>query len=173
MSALFRGRDDAEPELDYVEDIAGWRNHMHATIQLDGPLSPRTFELRSTPRNAMRLPILIVIGGTRYTAVIRNLSYAGALIRTSAPLNVHMKIEFQCGSICAGGAVIWQRQGNFGIKFDQAICEKQMSEQVSRSCAVADWSNGYPQASALEEPRYKPPAIPASPPVTDQKDIAV
>ena len=173
MSALLGGRVGAEPVLDRLEDIAGRKSNMHATIQLDGPLSSRTFELRSTPRNAMRLPILIVMGGTRYTAVIRNLSYTGALIRTSAPLNVHMKIEFQCGSICAGGAVVWQLQGNFGIKFDQAICARQLSEQVLRSNAVADWCNGYSQASAVKGPQNRLPAIPPSPPVSDQKDVAV
>jgi len=173
VSALLRGRADAEPELDCLEMIAELRNSLHATIRLDSPLSPRTFELRSTPRKAIRLPILIVIGGTRYTAVIRNLSYTGALIRTSAPLNVHMKIEFQCGSICAGGAVVWQLQGNFGIKFDQAICERQLSEQVLRSNAVASRSNGYPQASATKCSLNRPQAIPASPSVTDQKDVAL
>lgn len=173
MTALRRGRADAEPVLDCLENIAGLRNNLHATIRLDGPLSPQTFELRSTPREAIRLPILIVIGGTRYTAVIRNLSYTGALIRTSAPLDVHMKIEFQCGSICAGGVVIWQRQVDFGIKFDQAICEIQLSDQVLRSHAVADRSNGYLQASAMQGPQNRPQEIPASPPVTDPKDVAL
>lgn len=137
VSSLLRGRHDAEPELDCLEDIAGRTNNQHATVRLDSPLSPRIFDLRSAPRNAMRLPILIVIGGTQHTAVIRNLSYTGALIRTSAPLNVHMKIEFKCGSIGVGGAVIWQLQGSFGIMFDQAICERQLREQVLRSNAVA------------------------------------
>ena len=144
MSALLRGRHDAEAELDCLENIAGRTNNQHATIRLDIPLSPRIFDLRSTPRNAMRLPILIAIDGTQYTAVIRNLSYTGALIRTSAPLNVHMKIEFQCGSICVGSAVIWRLRGSFGIKFDQAICERQLSEQVLRSNAVVARSKGYP-----------------------------
>lgn len=90
----------------------------------------------------MRLPILIEIGGTQYTAVVRNLSSTGALIRTAAPLNLLMKIEFHCGSICAGGAVVWHHQGAFGIKFDQSICERQLNEQVLRSNAVSDRCNG-------------------------------
>lgn len=95
----------------------------------------------------MKLPILIVMGGTRHTAVIRNLSSTGALIRTTAPLNVNMEIEFECGSICTGGVVVWQLQGNFGIKFDQATCEKQLNDQVLRSNAVADRCGDCPQAS--------------------------
>ena len=110
---------------------------MHATIRLADSLAPRTFDHRATPRQAIALPILITVSGTRYNALIRNLSNAGAMIATSAPLSAQTKIEFQCGSICAGGAVIWQRQSEFGIRFDQPISERQLSEQVLRSDAAS------------------------------------
>ena len=112
---------------------------MHATIRLDNWPSPGTFEHRATPRQAITLPILIVLGGVRYSALMRNLSNSGAMIVTSAPLAIAMKIEFQCGTICARSTVLWQRRSDFGIKFDEPICERQLDEQVLRSNAIASW----------------------------------
>lgn len=119
---------------------------MQATILLD-ELSPRRFDHRAMPREAVTLPILIVVDGKRHNALIRNLSSAGAMIVATAALSRQMKIEFQCGTICADGTVIWQRDDLFGIKFDQPISERQLSEQVFRSDGVSGWRNGRPQAS--------------------------
>lgn len=121
---------------------------MQATILLD-ELSPRRFDHRAMPREAVTLPILIVVDGTRYNALIRNLSSAGAMIVASAALSRQMKIEFQCGTICAAGTVIWQRGDLFGIKFDEPISKRQLTEQVFRSSAASRWRNGQPQASVV------------------------
>jgi len=119
---------------------------VHVTIRLNSS-SPRAFEHRATPRQAITLPILIVVGATRYSALMRNLSNVGAMIVTSAPLAIAMKIEFQCGTIRAGGTVRWQRQNDFGIKFDEPLCERQLNEQMSRSNASASWRKGRPLAA--------------------------
>jgi len=66
------------------------------------------------------------------------------MIVTSAPLVLGMKIEFHCGAICASGNVVWQRRAGSGIVFDEAICERQLSEQLSRSNAVASRYEGRP-----------------------------
>jgi hypothetical protein len=66
------------------------------------------------------------------------------MIVTSAPLVLGMKIEFHCGTICASANVVWQRRTGSGIKFEVAICEQQLSEQVSRSNAVASLCEGRP-----------------------------
>jgi hypothetical protein len=59
------------------------------------------------------------------------------MIVTSAPLVLDMKIELHCGAICASGNVVWQLRTGSGILFDESICERQLSEQVSRSNAAA------------------------------------
>jgi hypothetical protein len=110
---------------------------MLAVIRLDSAQGHIDSEQRATPRSAIALPILIVLGGKRYSATLRNLSSAGAMIVTSAPLTIRSRIEFQCGTICSRGIVLWQRQSDFGIKFRTPICERQLSEQISRSAAVA------------------------------------
>lgn len=110
---------------------------MHAEIHLDGAPDHSVSEQRATPRSAIALPILIVLGGKRYSAALLNLSSSGAMIVTSAPLTTSSRFEFQCGTICTRGIVLWQRQSDFGIKFRKPICERQLSEQISRSAAVA------------------------------------
>ena len=125
---------------------------MHATIRLENLLSSQSFDLRAAPREAIILPILIMVGGTRHTALMRNLSTAGAMIVTSAPLIPLMKVEFQCGSICANCTVIWQRQREFGIRFYNRICVRQLNEQLSRSNAMVSWRKGRPLAGVTLDP---------------------
>ena len=62
---------------------------MHATILLD-ELDSRTFDHRATPREAVALPILIVVDGTRQKALIRKLSRLSD-DRGSGALHVRMK----------------------------------------------------------------------------------
>jgi len=110
---------------------------MHAVIRLDSATGQLVSEQRASPRSAIALPILIVLDGKRYSAALRNLSGAGAMIATSAPLTTLSRIEFHCGTIWSRGIVLWQRQSDFGIKFRNPICERQLSEQISRFAAVA------------------------------------
>jgi len=110
---------------------------MHAVIHFDSAAGHVVSEQRVSPRSAIALPILIVLDGKRYNAALRNLSSAGAMIATSAPLTTLSRIEFHCGAICSRGIVLWQRQSDFGIKFRHPICERRLSEQISRFAAVA------------------------------------
>ena len=130
-------RTEVDPEANYLGDIESWRNDILPTVRLDTSRSSSAFDHRVTPRVTISLPIFIVVGGTRHNALLRNLSPRGAMIVTSAPLLLGMKIEFHCGAICTSGNVVWQRRTGSGIMFDQAICERQLSQQVSRSNAVA------------------------------------
>jgi hypothetical protein len=114
------------------------------TIRLDVSRGFGAFDHRGTRRITTSLPIFIVVGGTRHNALLRNLSSRGAMIVTSAPMVLDMKIEFHCGSICASGNVVWQRRAGSGIRFDQTLCEQQLNEQVSRSNAVASRSKDHP-----------------------------
>jgi hypothetical protein len=94
-------------------------------------------EQRAMPRSAQTLPMLIVLSGKRYKAEMRNLSMTGAMIVTSAPLTTRSRIDFHCGTICGQGIVLWHMQSDFGIKFKTPISERQLSEQISRTAAVA------------------------------------
>ena len=142
MSAPLQRRADVDPEPNEIEN---WRDDIaHATIRLDTSLGSRALDQRVTSRTTIALPIFIVLSGKRHSAILRNLSTSGAMIVTSAPLVLDMKIEFHCGAICALGSVVWQRRSGSGIKFDEHICERQLDEQVSRSSAVASWRKDRP-----------------------------
>ena len=109
---------------------------MQTVIQPDYTLG-WVSDQRATPRTAVTLPVLIVLGGKRYTAELRNISSTGAMIATAAPLFPRSRVEFQCGTICSRGIVHWQRRRDFGIKFRTPICVRQLSEQTVRSAAMA------------------------------------
>ncbi len=110
---------------------------MHATIRSGDQLDRQGLEQRSQARSEVALPILIALDWTRYSALLHNLSRNGAMIETTAPLLMHNKIEFHCGSICTSGSVLWQGESTFGIKFSHRISDRQLSEQVLRSEALA------------------------------------
>ena len=132
MNASLPGRAYIELEPNGVGNIENWRNDRVATIRLDTSLGFPAFEKRAAPRTTISLPVFIVLGGKRHHALLRNLSTSGAMIVTSAPLTLQMKIEFHCGAICEPGIVVWQRRSGSGIKFDNLICERQLKEQASQ-----------------------------------------
>ena len=110
---------------------------MRAANYLGSAKDDFVWEQRAKLRWPIELPILIKLDGKQYSASLLDLSCAGAMVMTSAPLTSRGRIEFQCGSICSNGTVLWERQNNFGIKFGQAICERQLTEQILRAAAIA------------------------------------
>ena len=144
MNEPLQSRTEVDPEANYLGNIESWRDDILPTIRLDTSRSSGASDHRVTPRITISLPIFIVVDGTRHNALLRNLSARGAMIVTSAPMVLDMKIEFHCGAICASGNVVWQRRAGSGIVFDEAIRERQLSEQVSRSDAVASRCKGRP-----------------------------
>ena len=101
------------------------------------PVAQRNCEQRAAHRIPVALPILILLGKTRYGALLCNLTKIGAMFESTAPLTVDMTVVLQCGTICTGGLVMWQRGGTYGIKFSQGICDRQLADQISRLEAVA------------------------------------
>ena len=108
---------------------------MHAVIRLVP--NHLVSEQRAKLRWPISLPLLLLLGGKRYTAELRDLSIEGAMIVTAAPLISRSRIEIHCGTICCPGVVLWQQQSNFGIKFRKPIGERQLSEQILRAAAMA------------------------------------
>ena len=111
---------------------------MHTAARLSDTDWEQGMDQRTGTRAGVALPILIDLGRTRHSALLHNISRNGAKIETGAPLLEHSQIEFHCGSICTTGFVLWQAGSVFGIKFSLPISDQQLSEQVSRSHAVAN-----------------------------------
>ena len=117
---------------------------MRANIQLNDPAGLQGLKKHTAVRTVMGLPMFIVLRGTRHSALLCNLSHAGAKIDTSAPLMIEDMVEFHCGSIWADGVVLWRGSTTFGIEFARPIDEKQLIEQVARSAAIAQWRKARP-----------------------------
>lgn len=115
-----------------------------AASRTENVVGRQSFDHRRAAREHIVLPVVIVVGTTRHNALMRNLSTAGAMIVTSAPLGSNMTVELQCGTVCVTGTVIWQRESDFGIRFDKPVSARQVNEQMSRSNAVASWRKGRP-----------------------------
>ena len=111
---------------------------MQATFRSSDTPCLKGIEQRAEARAEVALPILIDLGRTRYSALLHNISLTGAMIETTAPLAIHSKIEFHCGSIYTTGYVLRQAGSIFGIKFSGPISDRQLSEQVSRSEGVTN-----------------------------------
>jgi len=126
---------------------------MQATVQLDNSIWASTFDRRTVSRSSLVLPILVIVDGVRRSALLRNLSSAGAMIATSAPLSLLTTIEFQCGSVRTAATVLWQRGSDFGIEFSQPISERELRQLIGRSIAVADWRKGRVRSELLVRPR--------------------
>lgn len=115
---------------------------MHVTLSLNDSLSHKNFEKRTETRVAVALPILIALGRARHSALLHNLSNAGAMIETSAMLMVQDLIEFHCGSIVDDSTVLWRGGCSFGIRFRVPITDQKVNEQIARSNAVKNWRAG-------------------------------
>lgn len=109
------------------------------SVPLTGSLSEQFFEQRTGTRMFVALPILIEANTVRYSALLCNLSNAGAKIDTSAPIVIQDKIRMHCGSICSEGTVLWRTKSTFGIRFSHPINNQQLSDQVARSKGAASW----------------------------------
>lgn len=94
-------------------------------------------EQRATERFPMALPGTVRMGDEEYGARIHNLAPGGAMIETAAPGLVGSLLTLSCGTITAGAAVVWRRDGRLGVGFGVPLTESQVSEQVSRSIAIA------------------------------------
>ena len=103
----------------------------------DWRVKPRPIP-RTKRRAAVSLPALIRLLGKQFSARVHNLSSGGALIETTAPLGKGSEITLSCGTIEERAAVVWTKQGRFGIKFEIPVHEERVIEQVYRSEVAAD-----------------------------------
>jgi hypothetical protein len=108
-------------------------------MQLTGarPAVSSSRDQRSQVRFDVALPALASVAGEKYAVCILNLTADGAMIRTAAPVRLNMRITIHCGTIESSATVIWQSGCLAGLKFDRALLEKEVKEQIARSSAIS------------------------------------
>lgn len=102
----------------------------------------RSVEQRGQERFAVVLPATAVVGGAYYRVRVINVALGGAMFETSALMPVRSKLIFRCGTVAASATVEWQSGGCVGVRFDRLLHDREVTEQRSRSAAVAARSEG-------------------------------
>jgi len=83
------------------------------------------------------IPAIIRVGELSFTAKLANIGRGGAMLETAAPVLAGAPITLCCGTVVAEAAVIWRGPAGIGVNFDIPLTYAQVTEQVSRSAAVA------------------------------------
>lgn len=92
---------------------------------------------RKSERFVVTVPAFIRSGDKEFTAKLANLVRDGAMIKTTAPVEVGSRIALRCGTVIAEAVAVWTRCGCVGIKFHTPLSDSQLQEQFSRSAALA------------------------------------
>ena len=76
---------------------------------------------RSSPRARISLPAQLETVSARHAVQLTSLSCTGAGAAVNDPLKVGMDVVVKCGPIDAFGVIVWARDGNCGIEFDEPL----------------------------------------------------
>jgi hypothetical protein len=91
---------------------------------------------RSISRDSVALPVLVHAQGKHHVAQLLNLSPAGAMLRTDAPIAVGVPVLLDCGAVVRPAIVKWH-EGNFvGLRFEIDLDRHDLDGQVNRSSAL-------------------------------------
>jgi hypothetical protein len=97
---------------------------------------PEPAERRRCERVPVLVPSTVGSGESRQRAHLLNLSAYGALIQTTAPLRLHSRLTFRCGTVAATASVLWRDDENYGLAFAYPLTEAEIVEQVARTAAL-------------------------------------
>lgn len=92
---------------------------------------------RAAERFPVALPAFIMLEGGTYNVRLTNLAHGGASIETLVPLQLNSTMTLHCGTIIVGAVVAWATDFQIGVKFETPLTDAQVSEQVSRTLAIA------------------------------------
>lgn len=97
----------------------------------------RSIEQRLEMRFVVALPATAAISGKDYSVRVLNVASGGAMFEISVPLAVRSRLIFRCGTITVSAIVAWQKGSCTGVRFDRLLADRDVTEQISRSSAVA------------------------------------
>lgn len=96
-------------------------------------------EQRGETRFPVAVPATAVMGGKNYSVRVVNVARGGAKFETSAQIAIGSKLTFRCGTIATGATAVWQSGACTGVSFDRPISTRDVTDQLSRTSAVAAW----------------------------------
>lgn len=92
---------------------------------------------RRYPRFPVALPATVRTTGAHASALIHDISVAGAMIETRLALAPGAKLSLRCGTIDVAAKVSWRKNGRIGLAFPLPLTERDVAEQMGRSHAIA------------------------------------
>lgn len=102
------------------------------------PRLSRSLDQRRYVRMPVELPAtLSVLGQGQSSARLLNITAGGALIGIFGPPPPRRsRLMLRCGTIESGAAVIWTRDREIGVEFDEPLSERLVLDQLRRSQAI-------------------------------------
>lgn len=97
----------------------------------------RRWDRRASERFSVVVPATLRTETQDYTAKILDIVHGGAMLEISAPFEVNSRVLLRCGTVAVHAIVVWSKAGRIGINFETPLTDAQVSEQVSRTTALA------------------------------------
>ena len=94
-------------------------------------------ERRASERFSVVVPATLRLDTRDYTAKILNFVRGGAMLESSAPVEIASRVMLRCGTVAINATVIWSEGGRIGINFETPLTDIQVNEHVLRSTALA------------------------------------
>lgn len=92
---------------------------------------------RAQPRFTVALPALALFDRRTMLISIINIATDGAMIETGAVLPNDACIVISCGTVNVAATIVWQGLGGqFGVRFDRNLTDRDVNEQIARSDAL-------------------------------------
>ncbi len=108
-----------------------------------------TGEQRQAKRRKLRLGVPADLNQQATRAIIHDLSEAGLMLETNAPLSIGDRFELElpeAGTI--GAEVMWTMEGRFGCRFEKLVSRASVSASLLRSPADQAAAQDLPEAQA-------------------------
>jgi len=94
---------------------------------------------RAYPRVPVALPAFLQADGERHPAQLLDLSSGGAKLNCPAGLSEGTGVILDCGMLARAAVVRWQNGAFLGVCFESELDEREVSELMDRSRALAAW----------------------------------
>ena len=115
--------------------MLGGRQRMNAFTSF--AIDAEATDKRRHPRFPVALPATVTTLNAQASALIHDIAVGGAMIETRLALPPGAKLSLRCGTIEIAAKVSWRKGGRLGLAFPLPLSERDVSEQLDRSHAIA------------------------------------
>lgn len=100
---------------------------------------------RAAPRSQTPLAIELIIGDSKHSAAMSEISRTGAKVSGAGPISVGQELTLRAGTIQVLGEVVWSEDDQCAIAFDTPIAADEVGRLRSLANFVTSVSKGTEQ----------------------------